>query len=117
MNVNVYHNVTVDPVGRPLGMLDGYREGHRLVLVTQFEMDGGAVDNSTLEEVFRLLNVGDDPEFGTPDPRAVAYRAAGNRSLSVGDVVQVDGEWFAVDRFGWTPIKKPTVEEARREGD
>jgi hypothetical protein len=29
------------------------------------------------------------PEFGTPDPRAVAYRKCGHRSLSVGDVVMI----------------------------
>jgi hypothetical protein len=41
--------------------------------------------------------VGHDPDFGIPDQRAVAYRQAGNRSLSVGDVVQVDAIWLAVD--------------------
>ncbi|HEY0697395.1 MAG TPA: hypothetical protein VGD43_06255 [Micromonospora sp.] len=43
-----------------------------------------------LSDVYRLFNVGHDPQFGTPDPRAVVYRERGNRSLSVGDVVALN---------------------------
>ncbi len=55
-----------------------------------------------LEEVFTQLNVGGDiypAEEYTKD-----YRFAGNRSLSVGDVVAVDSEPYAVGRFGWKRI-------------
>lgn len=58
------------------------------------------------EEVFRLLNVGDDPTFNEsgPDPRAVQYRMRGNRSLSVGDVIQIGVRWFACASSGWVPL-------------
>ncbi|MBS2537096.1 hypothetical protein KGQ20_30500 [Catenulispora sp. NF23] len=49
------------------------------------------------DSVWALLNVGDDPQAGTPDPRAVNYRRRGHRSLSVGDVA-------AVGDFGFTRI-------------
>ena len=54
-----------------------------------------------LEQVFMLFNVGDDPAFGTPDPRAVAYRGQQLRSLSVGDVVALDDAFYACARLGW----------------
>ncbi len=56
---------------------------------------------------FEIFNVGDDPAFGEPDPRAVEYRKRGNRSLSVGDVVQVGDVWLACASAGWDVIEAP----------
>lgn len=99
--VRIYHNIALDRAGRHPGMLDGYVIGQPLVLVAQYDADEGRMVSDTLTKAYDLFNIGDDPAFGTPDPRAVAYRAAGNRSLSVGDVVQVGGRWFACARRGW----------------
>lgn len=106
--VLVYHNVTMED-GRPIGMLDGYADGHTLSLVAVLDdMPVSRSTVATLEDVYRLFNVGDDPEFGVPDARALAYRARRNRSLSVGDVVYVGGEWHGCASFGWTRINPPT---------
>jgi hypothetical protein len=50
------------------------------------------------------FNVGDDPDFteGNPQPLALAYRRAGNPSLSVGDVLCIDdGAYLSCERDGW----------------
>ncbi len=110
--VTVFHNIATDPQGRSVGMLDGYQVGHPLVPVATYPHE----TSSDLPEVicdaaFRLFNVGDDPERGTPDPRAVLYRARGNRSMSKGDVVRIDRAtsrvWFACASFGWVEIAEP----------
>ena len=110
MHVTVYHNVATDPQGRTLGMLDGYAPGHPLVPVATYTDDGGD-PTAVAEEAFRLFNVGDDPDMGTPDARALAYRARGNRSLSKGDVVHcTDGQghwWLACASRGWDHVPEP----------
>jgi hypothetical protein len=133
--LTVWHNIATDAEGRLLGMLDGYQPGHPLVPVARRELpitltsDGQPHDpqvHTWLEEIWRLLNIGDDPSFGTPDPWAVQYRSRRNRSLSTGDVAQLtatetpdphDGVdsadkpadlWFAVAHVGWTPIVPPS---------
>lgn len=55
------------------------------------------------EEAFHLFNVGDDPTFGEPDPRALEYRSKWLRSLSVGDVVEIDGRRHRCASMGWEP--------------
>jgi hypothetical protein len=79
------------------------------VFTTTTERAGGtAEDMVTLDEIWRLLNVGEDPAFGTPDERAVAYRANRNRSLSLGDVVAIGPRWYALTRReGWAQITEP----------
>lgn len=49
-----------------------------------------------LERIFEELNIGETSAV------ARAYRAAGNRSLSVADVVTINGARFRCDRFGWS---------------
>ncbi len=108
MNVRVFHNVAIDTSGRHAGLVDGYRQGHPLTEVARLTIDDDD-DIAVLEEVFRLFNVGDDSEYGEPDPRALEYRFRGNRSLSVGDVVTLDGRWFACARLGWASIEPVSV--------
>ena len=55
--------------------------------------------------VVMLLNVKEDPAFGPPDPRAVDYRLCRNRSLSVGDIVAVDGRFYACEPSGWQALQ------------
>lgn len=111
MRVTVFLNETKDEHGRNLGYF-GYEPNHVLRLAhtaTVTEIMGGQIitwdDQRVLERVFHLLNVGDDPDFGTPHPVAIAYRAKRNRSLSVGDVVMIDGRVFTCADVGWQPIE------------
>ncbi|GAC1527411.1 MAG: hypothetical protein NVS3B1_17670 [Marmoricola sp.] len=105
--IQVFHNVAKDAEGRPLGFF-GYQPSQALVEVAHVDVGGIEVNGGglygALDRVFYLLNVGDDPEFGTPDPQAVAYRARRNRSLSVGDVCVIEGVAFAVASFGFEPV-------------
>lgn len=116
MNAKVYHNVARDDAGRHLGILDGYQPEHPVTLV--FTTDLPPSDEmAACEELYRLLNVGDDPAFGQPDPRAEAYRRRGNRSLSMGDLVSLDGRFYACAEHGWKPLDtEPTVVQARVPG-
>ena len=67
--------------------------------------------------MFELFNVGEDPAFGPPHPRAVDYRRCGNRSLSVGDVVAVDGRFYACASTGWAALKdRPLIDQRRTHG-
>jgi hypothetical protein len=111
--IRAYHNVAVDSVGRPLGILDGYRPEHPVALV--FETDipiKVETPAEAVEIVWMLLNVGDlvgGDDF-TPDRRAVTYRERGNRSLSVGDVVEIDGQFYAAGQMGFNSLDgAPTV--------
>lgn len=61
-----------------------------------------------LDRIFEQLNIGGD--MVPAQPYTTEYRTAGNRSLSVGDVVALGtGEAFAVDMIGWTPITDAAV--------
>jgi hypothetical protein len=84
-----------------------YEPGHRLLQVARFECAFpacGSVDR-LLGIIFEQLNIGGDPEFGVPAaPWTTTYRAAGNRSLSVGDVVIIGEQAFAAQWVGWTPV-------------
>lgn len=65
-------------------------------------------DTAILEWVFEQGNIGETTRF------AVEYRAARNRSISVGDVVVIDDRTYACASAGWTPLEY-LPEEARRE--
>lgn len=96
--VTIYHNIATDEVGRPLGMLDGYTAGQPLVPVARYTAEGEPY--TLLSAAFDTFNVG---ETGI----AANYRSAGNRSLSVGDVVQVEDAWYACASYGWDVIDAP----------
>lgn len=67
-----------------------------------YDMDGANVTEQ-LERVFEMLNVGECDI-------ALKYRVLGNRSLSVGDVVTLNGYGtFSVERSGWTSINPDNV--------
>lgn len=110
LTVDVYHNLAVDAAGRSIGFVDGYEPGHPLLRVFRYEtetetaMVPTTVPTTVCEEAFRLFNVGDDPDYGEPDSRAVEYRSRNNRSLSVGDVVAFAGYFFACARHGFAQL-------------
>ncbi len=127
MKVSVYHNVATDDKDRLCGMLDGYEPQHPVTLVAELDFTeadvpsfeppfGSDSDQAVLNAVWILFNVGDDPDYGTPDPRAVIYRMRRNRSLSVGDVVSIDGRWYACRSVGWESIDPPRIESITLHG-
>lgn len=73
-------------------------------LAADLDDDDTSNDLCVANHAWMLFNVGDDPEFGKPDPRAVDYRKRGNRSLSIGDVVAVEGRFYQVTGNGWEPL-------------
>ena len=103
----IWHNIAKDEHGHATALLAGYREGDRLVPVAAYDVEAraGAPDLLILaEDAYRLFNIGDNPAFGAPDQRAVRYRAACNRSLSVGDVVQIGAVWLSVQARGFAHL-------------
>lgn len=104
----VYLNTTTDVSGRPKGFLDGYQPGDFLERVLEYRLPvlpTVAGINAALEQVFFDLNVGDDPAFApVPKEAVLKYREAGNRSLSVGDVVEILDRRYAVARTGFCPL-------------
>lgn len=107
MKITVAHNAN------RYAMADGHRPADATESVFEFDLDTSGVPapspevftSAVLERVYFLLNVGDDPDFGTPHPAAVEYRRRHLRSLSVGDVVTLDGgEQWAVERCGFRPV-------------
>ncbi|MDU0293754.1 hypothetical protein [Saccharothrix longispora] len=111
VTIRVFHNLNdrallVGYQGQPVAEVLAYRE----------PPTSRSRDVDLVESAFQLCNVGDDPEFGQPDPRAVRYRHRGNRSLSIGDIVAVDGRFYACQRIGWRRIPQPRQLNERRHG-
>ena len=104
----IYLNVQHDADGRPTGMLDGYQYGDEVTPVFAYSPEGK--DDYTpamlAEDAFRIFNA--PQEYLSPaDVKIEArYRANKLRSLSVGDIVMVDGEVFAVAVTGWRRIEE-----------
>ncbi len=107
MRVVIWHNVATDDLGRSESMSTGYRPGDPLVPVHAYDVPDvtGAGDvalaHDAADAAFDLFNIGETGE-------AVPYRARGNRSLSVGDVVQAGDVWLACASQGWKRIEAPT---------
>lgn len=118
MNVEVYHNVATDDQGRHIGMLDGYMPQHPIVMVAQFRYDELPSSYAAAEFAYRVLNVGDDPEFTDQEKPEAAiareYRSRGNRSLSVGDVVKVEDDWLKCDHIGFSRLPAPPTKVVSR---
>lgn len=81
MQVKVYINEAPELFSRLPGSSGGYQAGDPLRLAVEYSVEGNGIYGA-LEGAFYLFNE------GHPTQAEVArYRAAGNRSLSVGDVV------------------------------
>ncbi|NUT99186.1 MAG: hypothetical protein HOY78_44995 [Saccharothrix sp.] len=111
VRIRIFHNLS------DRAMLSGYL-GRPVVEVLAYQEPPAlrTRDVDLVEAAFQLCNVGDDPEFGRPDPRAIGYRRRGNRSLSIGDIVAVDGRFYACQRIGWRRIAEPPQVHERRHG-
>ena len=115
MKVTILHNTDRDASFGLNARLEPGKQitqprSHQLVRVFQFEQPEDYLQH-VLEDVYWRLNVGEDPDFGEPDQIALDYRALRLRSLSIGDVVQIeDGSdlcpdgYYALDRFEFKPV-------------
>ena len=96
-----------------------YEPSHPMTVVFTTTIDPGELDDVTLcEQVFMLLDIGHDPADverpEEPDPRALAYRGAGNRGPMVGDAVAVtragaETIFYAVAGRGFEQITSPSI--------
>jgi hypothetical protein len=96
-NVTIYHNISRDAFfGFNYGNEDG-NSPHYLAKVFTFDSARlGTADDGILAAAFEAFNVG-------TDTLAEEYRARRLRSLSVGDVVDIDGRSYSCERLGWKP--------------
>lgn len=89
-----------------------------LRLAVQFQMPAAGASGrlpvelpvELLETVFDQLNIGG--YLIAAEPWAARYLEAGNRLLSVGDVVVVDGHAYAVAASGWDFVPAAELQEA-----
>lgn len=98
MKVEILHNVTKDDDGRLVGFF-GLKPGHQLKTVFTYE----ATVRDGYEHAYEFTN---EP-IPSSDLNSVLvreYRSRKLRSLSVGDVVIVDGVPQTVKSFGYGPI-------------
>lgn len=106
--VRVFHNAD------RTAMAGGYTAEHAVVEVYAYDDTNVTSDTELCERAFELFNGGDDG--GSVDHRALEYRDRGNRSLSVGDVVAIDGRCHACMPIGWQPIAPPRQIQAAQPG-
>ncbi len=80
-----------------------WEPGDETYLAVHYAADG-ADDHAILEHAFERFNIGDP----ATDEIVGLYRDAGHRSLSVGDVVVIDGRAYTCASCGWDRIDFPT---------
>lgn len=112
----VYLNTSTDEHGRSLGTMDGYRADHTFRLGGQYSIPELLVQWSSSEKgmmrlaehVFEVFSVGNDPEFyPVAIPEIVEYFAAGNRCISVGDLILIGETALAVASVGFRVVALP----------
>ena len=59
------------------------------------------------ELMFHILNAPEEMLSEVELKIANDFRAPGNYSLSTGDIVVVDGEYFLCESFGWKKLENP----------
>ncbi|RKR88299.1 hypothetical protein BDK92_2610 [Micromonospora pisi] len=115
LTVTVYHNQE--------SRFMPYEDGQRLVAVTSHRLEAhdGRDPQMATEWAFHAFNADLDrleSARGTADGEAAflaacVYRLLGCRSVSVGDVVEVqadreDSQWLSCSPFGWRHITEPS---------
>jgi hypothetical protein len=100
-----------------------YEDGQRLVAATSHRLEAlhGRDPQMAAEWAFHAFNAdldGLEADRGTSDGEttflaACVYRLLGCRSVSVGDVIEVQADrevsqWLACDSFGWRHITEPS---------
>jgi hypothetical protein len=89
--VNIFHNENFPKVR------EGWRPGE--LLIHQY---GYQTDRTDLEDIFRDNNAVDGTEVNVKFKR---------RSLSVGDVAQIDDRFYSVESIGWEEIPYEDLRE------
>lgn len=90
VRATVFENVT------PGSRFEEYRKGDQLVLVGTFEVGGDSIE-AALEDLFWVGNKQGPDSAGRRWP-------LDRRSMSVGDLVVVEGETYAVDIVGFKAV-------------
>ncbi|MEU7477060.1 hypothetical protein AB0A63_13820 [Lentzea sp. NPDC042327] len=117
VQVRVFHNNSAPASFCGFEVNDSVTEVYSYTVLVTSAVSDEELAEELAEEAFRLFNVGHDPAFGEPDQRAVQYRAAGNRSLSIGDVVSVAERFHALTREGWFELAEvPVIAQRRSHG-
>jgi hypothetical protein len=85
----------------------GYKHGHPLEEVFSYEPPTLSGTFRLADEAYHAFNA--PLELVLPSYRTIAeaYRAAGRRSLSVGDVLQIGGSWLACAATCWIALTEP----------
>ncbi|WP_137725844.1 hypothetical protein [Prescottella subtropica] len=97
----ILHNTAVDTEGRSMVFFHGYRDQHPMAVVFRAELPSELSTEKALAVLFDEFNIGETSQA------AVAYRQVhGLRSLSVGDVVGIGGNWWACASRGWDRLEK-----------
>ncbi|MEU5878162.1 hypothetical protein [Spirillospora sp. NPDC047279] len=97
MKVEIFHNVAKDDSGRLLGFF-GYQPDHNVVKV--FEYNTAPLPGYTLSDVAEdAFRVGNGVDNKSDD-----YFRRELRTLSVGDLVRIEGQWFRCDAVGWSGL-------------
>jgi hypothetical protein len=101
--VTVWHNVEKDGP-HPVGMLYGYKPGHAMCPVFTYVTCATPDSTNIPEDAFKMFNAPED--YLSPEELALArrYRANRLRSLSIGDIVQVDDTYYACESFGFRAL-------------
>jgi len=99
--VTIWLNVQLED-GRLVGF-EGYEPGHTMTPVFVY-VDNRANWSLVLSHAMKLFNADEDILSPEDVPTARRYRANRLRSLSVGDVIQIDHEFFVVERIGFNRL-------------
>lgn len=107
MRVRVFHTADLSAAyfseGPGPGLRDVFAYDHPVP-----DTETGTDRLAILEGLFLVFNVGDDPAFGIPESVAVAYRDRQLRSLSTGDVIALDDDFYVCARVGWQRWDTPS---------
>jgi hypothetical protein len=94
--VTIWHNVQMES-GHPMGFF-GYKSGHAMAPVFVYTTQDAI---NAAEDAFKMFNAPEDYLSGGELAIAKQYRANQLRSLSVGDIVQVDDTFYVCESFGF----------------
>jgi hypothetical protein len=94
------HAMHADAMEVHLSSFKPYVPGERAFFGVEYEDVGS--DDEILNRAFERFNVGDE----RTDEAVSRYRLAGCRSLSVGDVVIINGRAFTCASVGWEAVER-----------
>ncbi|QFG25435.1 hypothetical protein [Actinomadura sp. WMMB 499] len=93
VQIEIFHNVAKDENGRSLGFF-GYEPNHPVVKVFEYLTEQTTLPPEDVAE--EAMHIGNGV-----DNRSDSYYARELRSVSVGDLIRIDGQWWTCERVGW----------------